>query len=173
MLEDFSPDLPDVGSYWIAPDATVLGRVKLEAMASVWYGAVIRGDRDAIEIGENTNIQDGCVLHADPGCPLTLGANCTIGHMAMLHGCSIGDNSMIGIGSVILNNAVIGRNCIIAARALIPEGKRIPDNSLVMGAPGKVVREVSAEETRMLAQAACDYVKNWQRHASGLSEPEG
>jgi carbonic anhydrase/acetyltransferase-like protein (isoleucine patch superfamily) len=169
-LDDISPDLPEKNAYWIAPGAVVLGRVKLEPMVSIWYNAVLRGDRDLIHIGENSNIQDGCVLHTDPGCPLTISRNCTIGHKVMLHGCTIGENSLIGIGAVVLNNARIGRNCIIGAHALIPENKEIPDNSLVMGMPGKVVREVSDQQAEELTKSAQHYVENWQRHAAGLNE---
>ena len=129
-------------AYWIAPTAVVIGKVKLEQNASVWWGAVLRGDNEPITVGEGSNIQDGCVLHADPGYPLTIGKDVTVGHMAMLHGCTIGANSLIGIGAVILNGARIGSNCLIGAKALIPEGKEIPDNSLVMGAPGQIKREV-------------------------------
>ena len=129
-------------AFWIAPTAVVIGKVRLENNASVWWGAVLRGDNEPITVGEGSNIQDGCVLHTDPGYPLTIGKDVTVGHLAMLHGCVIGDNSLIGIGAVILNGARIGANCLIGAKALIPEGKEIPDNSLVMGAPGQVKREV-------------------------------
>jgi carbonic anhydrase/acetyltransferase-like protein (isoleucine patch superfamily) len=168
-LDGVSPLLPGEGRFWIAPDAAVIGRVKLEANASVWFGAVIRGDNELILIGENSNVQDGCVLHTDMGSPLTIGRNCTIGHRAMLHGCTIGDNSLIGMGATVLNNAVIGRNCLIGANALIAEGKVIPDNSLVMGMPGKVVRELDAEAIARLPKSAEGYVRNWQRFAKGLS----
>ncbi len=168
-LDGVSPHLPGEGHYWIAPDAAVIGRVKLEANASVWFGAVIRGDNELILIGENSNVQDACVLHTDAGSPLTIGRNCTIGHKAMLHGCTIGDNSLIGMGATILNNAVIGRNCLIGANALIAEGKVIPDNSLVMGMPGKIVRELDAESIARLPKSAEGYVRNWQRFARGLT----
>lgn len=154
--------------YWIAPTAAVIGRVVLKRNASIWWNAVLRGDREPITIGENTNVQDGSVLHADPGYPLTLGANVTVGHMAMLHGCTIGDGSLVGIGSVILNGARIGRNCLIGAKALIAEGKEIPDRSVVLGAPGKIVREVTAEQCAEFAKAASHYVDNWRRYAAGL-----
>jgi carbonic anhydrase/acetyltransferase-like protein (isoleucine patch superfamily) len=163
-----SPELPAEGAYWIAPGAVVLGRVRLEANASVWFGAVVRGDNDPIVIGENSNIQDGSVLHTDEGRPLTIGRNVTVGHQAMLHGCTIGDNSLIGIKATVLNGAVIGRNCLIGAHALIPEGKVIPDNSLVMGAPGKVVRELDETAVRMLEASALHYVENWRRYARDL-----
>jgi carbonic anhydrase/acetyltransferase-like protein (isoleucine patch superfamily) len=156
--------------YWIAPTAVVIGRVKFERDANVWWNAVVRGDNELITIGENSNVQDGCVLHTDPGYPLTIGANCTIGHMVMLHGCEIGDNSLIGIGAVILNGVRIGRNCLIGAKALIPEGKEIPDNSLVLGAPGKVVKEVSADHLERIRRGAHHYVKNSQRYRRELRE---
>jgi len=154
---------------WIAPNAAVLGKVRLGRGVGVWWSAAIRGDNDWIEIGENTNIQDGCVLHTDPGYRLTIGRGCTIGHQAMLHGCTIGDDTLIGIGAVVLNGARIGRNCLIGAKSLIPEGKEIPDNSLVMGIPGKVVRPTSAEQTRVILESAVDYVRRWQRMRAGLA----
>lgn len=167
-LDGVSPDLPPQGEYWIAPNAAVIGRIKLERDASVWFGATLRGDNELILIGEGSNVQDGCVLHTDMGAPLTVGANCTIGHQAILHGCTIGDNSLIGMGACILNHAQIGRNCLIGAKALIPEGKVIPDNSLVMGAPGKVVREVSPEQVMVLTGSAHHYVANWKRYRTDL-----
>jgi carbonic anhydrase/acetyltransferase-like protein (isoleucine patch superfamily) len=170
-LDGIAPELPGEGRYWIAPSANVIGRVRLLPNASVWFGAVLRGDNEWIEIGENSNVQDGCVMHTDMGSPLTVGRNCTIGHQAMLHGCTVGDNSLIGIGAIILNNAKIGRNCLIGAHALVPEGKIIPDNSLVMGAPGKVVRELDAEAAARLTKAAESYVRNWQRYSKGLGAP--
>lgn len=167
-LDGISPELPEEGAYWIAPDASVIGNVKLARMASVWFGAVLRGDNELILVGENSNVQDGCVLHTDPGLPLTIGANCTIGHKAILHGCTIGDNTLIGMGATVLNRAVIGANCLIGANALITEGKVIPDNSLVMGAPGKIVGELNAEALEKLPKSAAGYVRNWQRFAKGL-----
>lgn len=167
-LDGISPDLPGEGQFWIAPDAAVIGRVKLERHASVWFGAVLRGDNELILVGENSNVQDGCILHTDMGSPLTIGRNCTIGHRAILHGCTIGDNSLIGMGATVLNGAVIGKNCLIGANALITEGKVVPDKSLVMGAPGKVVRELDDKEVASLPKAAAGYVRNWQRFAQGL-----
>lgn len=167
-LGDAAPELPDVNEYWIAPSASVIGRVILKKNASVWFGATIRGDNDPIVIGENSNVQDGSVLHTDAGVPLVIGANVTIGHLVMLHGCTIGDNSLIGIGSIILNGAKIGKNCLIGANCLITEGKEIPDNSLVMGAPGKVVREVSPGQAQILTGSALHYVENWKRYRAGL-----
>jgi carbonic anhydrase/acetyltransferase-like protein (isoleucine patch superfamily) len=162
-LGDAAPQLPPEGEYWIAPNAFVMGAVILQKNASIWFGATVRGDNDPITIGENSNVQDGSVLHTDLGVPLTIGANVTIGHMVMLHGCTIGDNSLIGIGSIVLNGARIGKNCLIGANCLITEGKEIPDNSLVMGAPGKVVREITPEQARTLAVSAGHYVENWKR----------
>jgi carbonic anhydrase/acetyltransferase-like protein (isoleucine patch superfamily) len=140
------------GDHWIAENAVIIGRVILRQNASVWFGAVLRGDNDPITVGENSNVQDGSVLHTDVGSPLTIGRDVTIGHMVMLHGCQIGDNSLIGIGSVVLNGAKIGRNCLIGANCLITEGKEIPDNSLVMGAPGKVVRTLTDEQAAPLIE---------------------
>ena len=159
-----APELPSYDEYWIAPNAAVVGRVILKKNASVWWGATLRGDNDPIEIGENSNVQDGSVLHTDTGYPLTIGANVTVGHMVMLHGCTIGDNSLIGIGSIILNGARIGKNCLVGANCLITEGKEIPDNSLVMGAPGKVVREISDAQARMIVGGSLHYVENWRRY---------
>jgi carbonic anhydrase/acetyltransferase-like protein (isoleucine patch superfamily) len=162
------PTLPPEDEYWIAPTATVIGNVILKKNASVWFGAVLRGDNDPIVVGENSNVQDGSVLHTDLDEPLTIGANVTIGHMVMLHGCTIGDNSLVGIGSVVLNGAVIGKNCLIGARSLISEGKVIPDNSLVMGAPGRVVRTLSPDQADMMERGALHYVANWKRFREGL-----
>ena len=167
-LGEVAPQLPKEDEYWIAPNAAVIGRVILKKNASVWFGATIRGDNDPITIGENSNVQDGSVLHTDTGYPLTIGANVTVGHKVMLHGCSIGDGSLIGIGSIVLNGAKIGKNCLIGANCLITEGKEIPDNSLVMGAPGKIVREVTAEQALGLTASADHYVANWKRYRRDL-----
>src|ERR1700741_982944 len=162
-LSNVTPELPNDDEYWIAPNAAVIGRVILKKNASIWWGCTVRGDNDPIVIGENSNIQDGSVLHTDMGAPLVIGANVTVGHLAMLHGCDIGDTSLIGIGAVVLNGAKIGKNCLIGARALIPEGKEIPDNALVMGAPGKVVREVSKAQAEMLAGSGAGSLADWER----------
>ena len=167
-LGQSSPSLPPDGEYWIAPSAVVLGNVILKQNASVWFGAVLRGDNDPITVGENSNVQDGSVLHTDTGSPLTIGRDVTVGHMVMLHGCSIGDNSLIGIGSIILNHARIGRNCLIGANTLITEGKEIPDNSMVMGSPGKVVRTLDESAITMIRLSAAHYVENWKRYAREL-----
>lgn len=153
---------------WVAPNATVIGDVRLARNASIWWNATARGDNDPISIGENTNIQDGSVLHADEGVPLTIGRDVTVGHMVMLHGCTVGDGSLIGIGSVILNRAVIGKNCIVGANTLIPEGKTYPDRSLIIGSPGKVVRELNDEEVARLGKSAAGYVENWRRYVREL-----
>ncbi len=154
--------------HYIAHNATVIGSVVLGDRASVWFNAILRGDNEPIVIGAGSNIQDGSVLHTDPGCPLTIGSGVTVGHMVMLHGCRIGNNSLIGIKSVILNNASIGDNCIIGANALIPEGKAIPDNSLVVGSPGRVVRQLTAEQIERLRESAAHYVENMRRYRRTL-----
>lgn len=167
-LNDSKPQLPPEGEYWVAPNASVIGNVILHTSASVWFGAVLRGDNDPIVVGPDSNIQDGSVLHTDPGSPLLIGRGVTVGHQVMLHGCEIGDYSLIGIGSVILNGVKIGRNCLIGANTLIPEGKVIPDNSLVMGQPGKVVRERDPAHIAVLQMSAEHYVQNWKRFAAEL-----
>lgn len=156
------------GDYFVADSATVIGTVMLGADASVWFGAVVRGDNDLITIGPGSNVQDLSVLHTDPGYPLTIGRDCTIGHKVMLHGCSIGDNSLIGINAVILNGATIGRNCLIGAGSLIAENKIIPDGSLVMGVPGKVIRQLTEEQIAGLTRSAEGYVRNFKRFKTGL-----
>ena len=155
---------------WIAPDASVIGKVRLEKGASVWFGAVLRGDNELIHIGEDSNVQDGTVMHTDMGSPLTLGKGVTIGHNAMLHGCTVGDYSLIGLNAVILNGAKIGKNCIIGANTLVGEGKEIPDGSLVVGSPGKVVRELNDAQKLMLKASAEHYVQNARRYARDLVE---
>jgi carbonic anhydrase/acetyltransferase-like protein (isoleucine patch superfamily) len=167
-LDGVRPELPNAGSYWIAPSADVMGKVRLHQMASVWFQAVLRGDNDWITIGEGSNVQDGCVLHTDSGIALSIGKDCTIGHSAILHGCTIGDGSLVGMGATVLNRAVIGKNCLIGANALIPEGKIIPDRSLVIGAPGKVVRELSDADVVGLMKAAEGYRDKWQQFARTL-----
>jgi carbonic anhydrase/acetyltransferase-like protein (isoleucine patch superfamily) len=167
-LDGVTPEFPGEGLYWVAPSADLMGRIRLMKDASVWFNAVLRGDNEWIEVGEGSNVQDGAVLHTDMGAPLTIGKNCTIGHNAILHGCAIGDNSLIGMGATVLNHVKIGRNCLIGANALIAEGKDIPDNSLVVGAPGKVIRTIDAEGARKLTASAQGYVQNWKRFASAL-----
>ncbi|WP_423823969.1 gamma carbonic anhydrase family protein [Salinisphaera sp. SPP-AMP-43] len=168
-LDDIEPEVPASGDYFVADNASVIGRVRLAERSSIWFNAVLRGDQELIAIGEGSNIQEACVLHTDPGYPLTVGAGVTVGHQAMLHGCTIGDNSLIGIQAVVLNGAHIGQNCLIGAGALIPEGKTIPDNSLVIGAPGRVKRELTVEEITGLGEGAAHYVANYRRFLAGLT----
>ena len=161
---------PDIdGDCWVASSADLIGRVRLLAQASVWFGAVLRGDNEWIEVGIGSNVQDGCVLHTDVGAPLMIGKGCTIGHKAILHGCKIGDNSLVGMGACVMNHAVVGKNCLIGAYALVPEGKEIPDNSMVLGIPGKTARLLTADEVIGLTKAAQNYVRNWQRFKNGLA----
>ncbi|MBL4891605.1 MAG: gamma carbonic anhydrase family protein [Rhizobiaceae bacterium] len=166
-LDGMKPVLPD-GFYWVAPNATLIGHVIVGINTSVWFGTVIRGDNEPVEIGTGSNIQENCVLHTDPGFPIIIGEGCTIGHKAMIHGCKIGDNSLIGMNATVLNGAVIGKNCLIGAGALIPPGKVIPDNSLVMGMPGKVVKELDDKGIEELRGAARHYVANAKRFSKGL-----
>ena len=160
--------IKNLGENWIAPNASIIGDVTLEKNTSIWFNATLRGDVENIYVGEGSNIQDGSVLHTDPGCPLKIGKDVTIGHLVMLHGCTIGDNSLIGIGAVILNNAKIGKNCIIGAKALITENKEIPDNSLVIGSPGKVIRLVTKEEVKSINENAIHYQKNWKKYSKSI-----
>ncbi len=168
-LGDLAPELPETGAFWIAPDAHVIGKVRLHADVGIWFGAVLRGDNELIEIGARSNIQEGAMLHTDMGFPLSVGADCTIGHHAILHGCTIGDNSLIGMGATVLNGAKIGRNCLVGANALVTEGKEFPDNSLIVGAPARAIRVLDAEAARRITLSAAGYVKNWKRFAAGLN----
>lgn len=172
-LEDHTPQMPASGNYWIGPGAHVIGRVTMLENSSVWYNAVVRGDVDDITIGEDTNIQDNSVLHTDHGYPMVIGKGVTVGHRVMLHGCTIGDYSLIGIGATLLNGVKIGTNCIIGAHTLLPEGKEIPDNSLVVGSPGKVIRTLGEDMREILKASADHYVENWKRHKAGLTEIPG
>jgi carbonic anhydrase/acetyltransferase-like protein (isoleucine patch superfamily) len=167
-LDDWRPELPQEGEYWLAPDATLIGRVRLAKGASVWFGSVLRGDNDWISIGQNTNIQDLCVLHTDPGIPLSLGANVSVGHGAVVHGATVGDNSIVGMGATLLNRARIGKNSIVGAHALIPEGKEFPDNSLIVGVPGKAIRTIPEDQVPMLLMNAQIYFERWQRYRGEL-----
>ena len=167
-LDGVRVSTPGEGKFWVAPNAVLLGKVRLEEDASVWFGAVLRGDNELITVGARSNVQDGSVLHTDPGFPLTIGEDCTIGHMVMLHGCTIGRGSLIGIGSIILNGANIGEECVIGANTLIPEGKAIPARSMVMGSPGKIVRQLPDDDAKRFGGAAGRYVANWKRYAAGF-----
>ena len=160
----------DGDDYYIAPTATIIGDVTLMKDASVWFGATLRGDNDPIVIGQGTNVQDGSMIHTDPGFGATLGNNVSIGHMVMLHGCTIGDGTLIGIGSVILNGAVIGKNCLIGANSMITEGKNIPDNSVVMGSPGKIIRQTSEADLKMIANPGPHYVARYKMYKQQLKE---
>ena len=162
------PEFPPDGQFWIAETAVVIGRVRLKSEASVWWGAVLRGDNEWIEIGERSQIQDNSTLHTDPGFPITIGPDCVIGHNVVLHGCSVAANSLIGMGAIVLNGAKIGKNCLVGAGALITEGKEFPDHSLIVGAPARVIRTLGEPEAQKIARAADGYVKRWQRYAAGL-----
>ena len=166
QLDQLTPVIDD--SAWVADNAQVIGDVSMAAHSSVWFSAVVRGDTAHIDIGEGTNIQDGSVLHADYGYPLTVGKNVTVGHMVVLHGCTIGDESLIGIGAVVLNGAKIGRNCLVGAGSLVTEGKEFPDGSMIMGSPAKVVRQLSPEQIEGLRESARRYIENAQRYKTGL-----
>lgn len=165
-LGDHAVSLPAAGTYWIAPTAVVIGQVTIEEEVGIWFGAVIRGDNEPIRIGARSNIQENCVLHVDPGFPMVIEEECTIGHTAMLHGCHIGRGALIGIGAIVLNGARIGEGAMIGAGALIPEGKVIPPNSVVFGTPGKVAREVTAEDRQRVDGGVADYMARWKRYAA-------
>lgn len=165
-LDDIAPEL--AGDAWAAPDANIIGKVVLEAKSSVWFGCTLRGDNEEIRVGAGSNVQENVVCHTDPGYPLIIGPGVTVGHKVMLHGCTIGENSLIGMGATILNGAKIGKNCLIGANALITEGKEIPDGSLVMGAPGKIVRQLDAQAIAGLRASAKHYQDNMRRFRTGL-----
>ena len=169
-LEEWKPELPPEGQYWIAPTATLIGRVRVLKGASIWFGSVLRGDNDWITVGERCNVQDLCVLHTDPGIPIILGTNVSIGHGVVLHGAIVGDNTVIGMGATLLNRSKIGKNSIVGANALVPEGKEFPDNSLLVGVPAKVVRSIPDEQTGMLTLNAQIYFDRWQRYRTELIE---
>ena len=171
-LDGVAPELP-AGTHWIADQAVLVGDVLVEEMVSVWFGAVLRGDNERISVGFGSNIQENAVLHTDPGYPLKIGAGCTIGHKAILHGCRIGENSLIGMGAIVLNGAVIGRDCLIGAGALVTEGKVIPDGSLVVGAPGKVARALGEDVIGQLRESALSYQAKMQKFRNGLREVGG
>ena len=166
QLEDAGPQIH--ASAWVAENATLAGQITLQKDVSIWFNAVLRAEHAPITVGEGSNIQDGSVCHVDPGMPLTIGRSVTVGHKVMLHGCTIGDESLIGINAVILNGAKIGRNCLIGANSLVPEGKEIPDGSLVMGSPGKIVRTLSEAQIEGLKASAMHYVENGRRYKASL-----
>jgi carbonic anhydrase/acetyltransferase-like protein (isoleucine patch superfamily) len=167
-FDGIRPELPESGKFWIAPDATIVGKVRLYENTSVWFNAVLRGDNEWIEIGHSTNVQDGCVLHTDPGFPLTIGPEATIGHRVVLHGCTIGRGTLIGMGAIVLNGASIGEESLVGAGALIPEGKQIPPRSVVLGTPGKVVRQVTERDLAIMRGGVLIYIERWQAYARGL-----
>lgn len=167
-LDDHKVETSGPGTYWVAPTASVIGRVVLAPDVSIWFGASLRGDNEPITIGPRTNVQEGCVMHVDPGFPVTIAANCTIGHGAIIHGCEIEEGVLIGMGAIVLNGAKIGAGSLIGAGALVPEGKIIPPGSVVMGSPGKVIRQVRSEEVERIAGGVESYCKRWRHYAQGL-----
>ena len=168
MLDGRRPQLPEDGDFWVAPDANLIGKVKLGRNAGIWFGAVLRGDNEPIEIGEDSNVQEHTVMHTDMGFPLTVGKGCTIGHRAMLHGCTIGDNTLIGMGAIVLNGARIGNNCLVGAGALVTEGKTFPDNSLIVGAPAKAVRTLDEKGAGAGRMIAAVYAARAKKFRTGL-----
>lgn len=167
-LDGIVPEFEDAGSNWIAPDAVLVGRVRIGRNAGIWFGAVIRGDNEPTEIGADSNVQEHTVMHTDPGFPLTIGRGCTIGHRAMLHGCTIGDDSLVGMGAIILNGAKIASNCLVGAGALVTEGKEFPERSLIVGSPAKAIRVLDDEAVERLKRSAAHYVNNGRRFRAGL-----
>lgn len=167
-LGNFLPKTPAPDRFWVAPDAHVIGQVELGLDVGIWFGSVLRGDNEPIMIGDGTNIQEGAMVHVDPGFPVRIGKGCTIGHHAIIHGCTIGDNSLIGMGATVLNGAKIGNNCLIGANALVTEGKEFPDNSLIVGSPARIVRTLDERAAAGLRLSAENYVRNWQRFAREL-----
>ncbi len=170
VLGEFAPTLPAPDRYWVAPDANVIGKVNLGEDVGIWFGATLRGDNEPITIGARSNIQEGVMVHTDPAFPVLIGSDCTIGHNAIIHGCTIGDNSLVGMGATILNGAKIGRNCLIGANALVTEGKEFPDNCLIVGSPAKAIRVLDDEAAAKLTASATRYVENWKRFSRDLRE---
>ena len=167
-LDGHRPELPAEGQYWIAPNATVIGKVRLKNDSSIWFGAVLRGDNEWIELGERSQIQDNATLHTDPGFPLTIGRDCVIGHNVVLHGCTIGDNSLIGMGAILMNGARIAANSLVGAGAVVTEGKEFPENSLIVGAPARAIRTLDDKAAAMIAKGADIYVRRSRQYASGI-----
>jgi carbonic anhydrase/acetyltransferase-like protein (isoleucine patch superfamily) len=167
-IDGVRPEFPGEGNYWIADNAVLIGRVRLKHDASIWWGSVLRGDNEWIELGERSQIQDNVMLHTDPGFPIIIGANCVIGHNVVLHGCSIGDNTLIGMGAILLNGSRIGNNCLVGAGAVVTEGKEFPDNSMVLGSPARVIRDVDEKAREMIAHGADVYVRRWRQYAKSL-----
>jgi carbonic anhydrase/acetyltransferase-like protein (isoleucine patch superfamily) len=169
-LDGVAPEFPEDGSYWVAPTAVLIGKVRLKRNASVWFGAVLRGDNDWIELGEGSNIQDNSVCHTDPGQPLVIGAGVTVGHKVILHSTTIGDNALIGMGSTLLNRSRIGNNCLVGANSLVSEGKEFADGSMILGAPARVMRSLAEPQLALLKMSAAVYVQNYQRFKVGLRQ---
>ena len=169
-LDGQAPELPADGRWWIADSASVIGRVRLKTDSSVWFGSVLRGDNEWIELGERTQVQDNATLHTDPGFPIVIGHDCVIGHNVVLHGCMIGAGSLIGMGAILLNGAKVGRNCLVGAGALITERKEFPDNSLIVGAPARALRTVDKKTAEMILEGADIYVRRWKQYAKGLRQ---
>jgi carbonic anhydrase/acetyltransferase-like protein (isoleucine patch superfamily) len=167
-LDGQKPEFPEAGRYWVAPSAALIGKVRLKTDSSVWFGTVLRGDNEWIELGERSQIQDNATLHTDPGFPITIGPDCVIGHNVILHGCTIGANSLIGMGAIMLNGARIGANCLVGAGALVTEGKTFPDKSLIVGAPARAVRTLDDAAMKEIAAAAAIYVRRFKQYAKGL-----
>lgn len=172
-LDGVRPEFDDEESVWIAPDASVIGRIRVGRNVGIWFGSALRGDNEPIRIGDDSNVQEHTIMHTDPGCPLTIGRGCTIGHRVLLHGCTIGDNTLIGMGAIVLNRAKIGNNCLVGAGALITEGKEFPDNSLIVGVPAKVARPLDDAAIEGLRAAARHYVENARRFKAGLVRQSG
>ena len=167
-LGEFQPKMPAADRFWIAPDANVIGKVELGEDVGIWFGVTLRGDNEPITVGARSNIQEGVMVHTDPAYPVVIGSDCTIGHHAIVHGCVIGDNSLVGMGATILNGARIGRNCLVGANALVTEGKDFPDNSLIVGSPAKAIRTLDDDAVERLRQSAARYVENWKRFSRDL-----
>lgn len=167
-IDGVKPEFPADGRYWVAETAVLIGRVRMKTDTSIWFGAVLRGDNEWIELGERSQIQDNATLHTDPGFPMVIGKSCVIGHKVMLHGCTIGDNTLIGMGAILLNGSKVGNNCIVGAGAVITEGKTFPDNSLIVGAPGRVIRQIDEKGLAMIKRGADIYVQRSQQYAKGL-----
>lgn len=167
-LGEFQPKLPSADRFWIAPDANVIGKVELGEDVGIWFGVTLRGDNEPITVGARSNIQEGVMVHTDPAYPVVIGSDCTIGHHAIVHGCVIGDNSLVGMGATILNGARIGRNCLVGANALVTEGKEFPDNSLIVGSPARAIRTLDDDAVERLRQSAARYVENWKRFSRDL-----
>ena len=169
-LDNLTPKTPGDGRYWVAPDAHVIGQVEIGDEVGIWFGAVLRGDNEPIRLGDGTNVQEGVMIHTDPGRPVSIGKGCTLGHHAIIHGCTIGDNSLVGMGATVLNGAKIGNNCLIGANALVTEGKEFPDNSLIVGSPARAIRTLDDKAVEGLRHSAASYIANWRRFANGLKK---